>query len=250
MRLEATRSAFTSISPLGKAFEDARQWAESFDHYARRECTCACAGHRTDREDVATEVTRSIDLFDRHFFAARAGVRRSGARSDLHHRHAARRIDPDRTDIVEPPADRRHLGTARHSATRARPRRGSLARRSGHLPCRHRRRCRPRPLPTSAGNISRRLRIVARPAGRSSSTSCPNNWLHIGFIHLILPNARIVDARREPMACCFSNFKQHFARGQNFAYSLADLGSYYRDYVRLTDAFRRGTARPDPPRAA
>jgi hypothetical protein len=50
---------------------------------------------------------------------------------------------------------------------------------------------------------------------------------------LILPNAKIIDARRHPLACCFSNFKQHFARGQAFSYDLADLGSYYADYVGL-----------------
>lgn len=61
----------------------------------------------------------------------------------------------------------------------------------------------------------------------------PNNWLHTAFIHLILPNARIIDARRHPLGCCFSNFKQHFARGQAFSYSLSDLGRYYADYVRL-----------------
>jgi hypothetical protein len=63
----------------------------------------------------------------------------------------------------------------------------------------------------------------------------PNNWLHVGLIHLILPNARIIDARRHPLSCCFSNFKQHFARGQHFAYDLADLGRYYRSYVTLLD---------------
>lgn len=61
----------------------------------------------------------------------------------------------------------------------------------------------------------------------------PNNWAHIGLILLALPNATIIDARRHPMACCFSNFKQHFARGQGFSYDLADMGAYYRDYVRL-----------------
>jgi tetratricopeptide (TPR) repeat protein len=61
----------------------------------------------------------------------------------------------------------------------------------------------------------------------------PNNWLYIGLIHLILPNAKIIDARRHPLGCCFSAFKQHFARGQNFSYDLADLGRYYRDYVDL-----------------
>jgi len=65
----------------------------------------------------------------------------------------------------------------------------------------------------------------------------PNNWLYAGFIHLILPNAKIIDARRSPLACCFSNFKQHYARGQEFAYNLTDLGQYYRDYIRLMRHF-------------
>jgi hypothetical protein len=63
----------------------------------------------------------------------------------------------------------------------------------------------------------------------------PNNFRHIGLIHLILPNARIIDARRHPMAGCFSCFKQLFARGQTFTYDLKDLGRYYRDYVSLMD---------------
>ena len=60
----------------------------------------------------------------------------------------------------------------------------------------------------------------------------PNNWAHAAFIRLILPNAKIIDARRHPLGCCFSNFKQHFARGQAFSYSLDDMGRYYADYVR------------------
>jgi tetratricopeptide (TPR) repeat protein len=58
----------------------------------------------------------------------------------------------------------------------------------------------------------------------------PNNFRHIGLIHLILPNAKIIDARREPMACCFSNFKQLFASGQEFTYSIEDIARYYRMY--------------------
>ena len=61
----------------------------------------------------------------------------------------------------------------------------------------------------------------------------PNNFRHIGLIHLILPNAKIIDARRDPMACCFSNFKQLFASGQEFTYGLSDIGRYYRSYVEL-----------------
>ena len=61
----------------------------------------------------------------------------------------------------------------------------------------------------------------------------PNNWLFVPFIHLILPNAKIIDARRHPIGCCFSNFRQHFAHGQPFTYDLEHVGRYYADYVRL-----------------
>ena len=71
----------------------------------------------------------------------------------------------------------------------------------------------------------------------------PNNFRHIGLIHLMLPNARIIDARREPMACCFSNFKQLFASGQEFTYSIEDIARYYRIYVRAHAALGYGAAR-------
>jgi tetratricopeptide (TPR) repeat protein len=61
----------------------------------------------------------------------------------------------------------------------------------------------------------------------------PNNFRHVGLIHLMLPNAKIIDARREPMACCFGNFKQLFASGQEFAYSVEDIARYYRTYMEL-----------------
>ena len=63
----------------------------------------------------------------------------------------------------------------------------------------------------------------------------PNNFRHIGLIHLIMPNAKIIDARRYPLDCCFSMFKQLFAQGQEFSYGLAEAGSYYRNYVNLMD---------------
>jgi hypothetical protein len=65
----------------------------------------------------------------------------------------------------------------------------------------------------------------------------PNNFAHVGMIQLILPNARIIDARRHPLGCGFSCFKQHFARGQTFSYDLDELGRYYRDYVELMAHF-------------
>jgi predicted Zn-dependent protease len=61
----------------------------------------------------------------------------------------------------------------------------------------------------------------------------PNNFRHVGLIHLMLPNAKIIDARREPMACCFGNLKQLFAHGQEFTYSVEDIARYYRTYLEL-----------------
>ena len=75
---------------------------------------------------------------------------------------------------------------------------------------------------------------IYRRAGRPHFIDkMPNNFRHVGLIHLLLPNARIVDVRREPLACCVSNFKQLFAGGQDFTYSLEDLGRYYRTYLEL-----------------
>ena len=74
----------------------------------------------------------------------------------------------------------------------------------------------------------------------------PNHSRHIGLIHLILPNAKIIDARRNPMACCFSNFKQLFAAGQEFTYSIEDISRYYASYLQVMkhwDDVLRGAAR-------
>ena len=76
-------------------------------------------------------------------------------------------------------------------------------------------------------------RIQRKTAAPFFIDKMPNNFMHVGLIHLILPNARIIDARRHPLACCFSGYKQHFARGQAFTYRLDDIGRYYRDYVEL-----------------
>jgi tetratricopeptide (TPR) repeat protein len=67
----------------------------------------------------------------------------------------------------------------------------------------------------------------------------PNNFRHVGLIHLILPHAKIIDARREPMACCFSNLKQLFANGQEFTYSFDDIARYYRTYLELMAHWNR-----------
>ena len=76
-----------------------------------------------------------------------------------------------------------------------------------------------------------RTRVYRRTDRPFFIDKMPNNWMHTGLIRLLLPNARIIDARRHPMGCCLSAWKQHFARGQGFSYDLADVGRYYRDYV-------------------
>ncbi len=76
---------------------------------------------------------------------------------------------------------------------------------------------------------------IQRGDGAFFIDKMPNNFLHVGLIHLILPNAKIIDARRHPMAACFSGFTQLFARGQRFTYGLTNIGSYYRDYVAVMD---------------
>jgi tetratricopeptide (TPR) repeat protein len=82
-----------------------------------------------------------------------------------------------------------------------------------------------------------RTRIHRKTAAPFFIDKTPNNFAHIGLIELMLPKAKIIDARRHPMGCCFSAFKQHFAAGQPFTYSLDDLGRYYRDYVELMAHF-------------
>lgn len=78
-----------------------------------------------------------------------------------------------------------------------------------------------------------RTRVQRKTARPFFIDKLPNNFQNIALILLALPNARVIDARRHPLACCFSNYKQHFARGQTFSYSLEDLGRYYSDYVAL-----------------
>ena len=67
----------------------------------------------------------------------------------------------------------------------------------------------------------------------------PENFRHVGLIHLMLPNARIIDARRHPLGCCFSIFRQDFESDYAFGYELTDLGRYYHDYVELMAHYDR-----------
>jgi Flp pilus assembly protein TadD len=218
---------------LGKALEDRKAHAESFAHYAAGNALrLARVPYRAD--DTSLRVQRAKAVYTREFFAARAGcgdpapdpifivgLPRSGSTllEQILSSHSAVEGTMELPEIIAMTRDLR---------------RGAEAGRSYHealaeLP--------PERFAELGAQYLERTR-VQRKAGRPFFIDkMPNNFLHLGLIHLMLPNAKIVDARRHPMACCFSGFKQHFARGQNFSYGLDDLGRYYRDYVELMAHF-------------
>ena len=90
----------------------------------------------------------------------------------------------------------------------------------------------PKRLAELGAEFIERTRIQRKTSKPFFIDKLPNNWVYTGLIHLILPNAKIIDARRHPLDCCFSNFRQHFAKGQAFSYDLAHMGEYYAEYVR------------------
>ena len=208
---------------LGKAEEDAGAYAASFAYYSD-----ANRGRRAlvgyDADELRRSVDRQIGLFTPEFFAARQGW---GASSD------------EPIFIVSLPRSGSTLVEqilASHSqveGTAELPDIAALAVRVGANVA---------SLDADAARALgeeylERTRIQRKTDRRRFVDKMPNNWAHVGFIKLILPNATIIDARRHPLACCFSNFKQHFAKGQTFTYDLTDIGRYYADYVRLMDHF-------------
>jgi tetratricopeptide (TPR) repeat protein len=231
----STEDRFHFHFALGKALEDASDYARSFEHYVE--------GNRLrrsvidyDPEDLSDRVRRSKALFTPAFFAERAGC---GAQA------------PDPIFIVGLPRSGSTLIEqilSSHSAvegTMELPDIDTIARQLGGRKRRSEASAYPDVLGTLGADELRALgeryleqtRIQRRSAAPCFIDKMPNNWEHAGLIHLILPNAKIIDARRHPMSCCFSVFKQHFARGQRFSYSLEDVGRYYRDYVDLMAHF-------------
>ncbi|MBL6938471.1 MAG: sulfotransferase [Alphaproteobacteria bacterium] len=220
---------------LGKAMEDARDYAAAFAHYA--------AGNKLrrasvvyDPEETSDHVRRSKATFTRAFFSAREGWGNPA---------------PDPIFIVGLPRAGSTLLEqilATHSqveGTMELPDVIAIARRlSGR-----RTRAQASAYPENLVELSRddlhalgqeyldRTRIQRKLGRPFFIDKMPNNFAHTGLIHLILPNSRIVDARRHPMGCCFSAYKQHFARGQAFSYDLGDVGRYYADYVSLMRHF-------------
>jgi tetratricopeptide (TPR) repeat protein len=216
---------------LGKSLEDAGSYAESFQHYElgnklRR------AGAPYDADETSALTRRSMQTFTPGFFTERAGA-------------GCRAADP--IFIVGLPRSGSTLVEqilSSHSTiegTMELPDILAIARRLGGKKRKASKSDYPEIVATLTQDELRQLgeeyierARVQRKLGRPFFVDkMPNNFQHIGLIHAILPNARIVDARRHPLGCCLSNFKQHFARGQNFSYGLTDLGRYYHDYVRL-----------------
>jgi tetratricopeptide (TPR) repeat protein len=220
---------------LGKALEDKGEAEASFGHYAE--------GNRLRRslldysaEDTSRHVERAIALYTTDFFSARTAL---GCPA------------PDPIFIVGMPRAGSTLVEqilASHPAiegTAELPDIPSIARRLDERTARAEASHYPECL---AGFGDDRLKALGEEYLERASIQrvtdrpffidkLPNNWLHVGLIRLILPNARVIDARRHPLSCGFSNFKQHYARGQRFSYDLADIGSYYRDYVTLMRHF-------------
>jgi tetratricopeptide (TPR) repeat protein len=220
---------------LGKALEDRGDYGASFEHYA--------AGARLrraetpyDANETTAMVRRSKALFTAPFFAARAGA---GAGAE------------DPIFIVGLPRSGSTLIEqilASHSAvegTMELPEIGLLARRLDAAASEAGAVRYPEGLAgldaaalTALGESFIDATRLYRKSGKPFFIDkMPNNFSHIGLIQLILPKAKIIDARRHPLGSCFSAFKQHFAQGQNFSYDLTDLGRYYRDYVELMAHF-------------
>ena len=207
---------------LGKALHDLGRGEEAFAHYAagnalRREY------HPFNGRPSTRLVDRSIELFTPRRPEAPGGMRRAGP--DLHRRHAARRIDAWSSRSCRRTARSKGTSELPDMPAIARGRAANIRRPPSDLSADERR--------AAGRGISRRSRVQRRTDRPFFIDKLPNNWMFVPFIHLVLPNAKIIDARRHPLGCCMSNFRQHFARGQDFTYDLADLGRYYSDYVRL-----------------
>ncbi len=219
---------------LGKAFEDAKDWPQSFGHYA--------AGNALRREALDFDGAKFSDqmrsaaaLLTPAFFAERReggcpapdpifilGMPRAGSTLieqilSSHPMIEGTQELPDIAYLAE-----RVMGRTQNDIN------GNYETNLAALSPEERR--------AMGEEYLDRTRIHRKSGKPHFIDKMPNNWRHIGLMQLILPNAKIIDARRHPMDCGFSNFKQHYARGQGFSYSLGDIGRYYADYVGFMQA--------------
>jgi tetratricopeptide (TPR) repeat protein len=220
---------------LGKALEDEASYEESFTHYAKGN-GIRRKSHPYSADENSSFVRRSQALFTREFFAERAGcgaqagdpifilgLPRSGS-TLLEQILASHSLVEGTMELPDIPQIAREL-----AAGNGRGDEGTFFQAVAALTSAE--------LRTLGERYLDGTRVLRKSAAPFFIDKMPNNCLYVGLIHLILPNARIIDARRHALACCFSCFKQHFARGQNFTYGLEDLGRYYRDYVELMAHF-------------
>jgi tetratricopeptide (TPR) repeat protein len=219
---------------LGKALEDRGKHAESFRHYQQGNALRR-AQVQYDPQRIREHVAGAKALFSREFLDARTGCGTSAADpifivglpragSTLIEQILASHSQVEGTmELPDVPALAQTI-SARVGADAARYPQALAGLSPGQL----------RGL---GEEYLERTRIQRKSGKPRFIDKLPNNFLHTGFIHLMLPNACIIDARRHPLGCGFSNFKQHFARGQNFTYDLAELGTYYRSYVELMAHF-------------
>ena len=217
---------------LGKACEDDGQFAEAFEHYARgNEIQHSLRAY--DPAETTAFVRRAKALFTPAFFAERAGWGDSA---------------PDPIFIVGLPRSGSTLVDqilASHPAIEGTRELQDIQVIADWIAATGPGSAYPDPLASLPREVCARLgrdylawAKPLRKLGRPRFTDkAPWNFRHIGLIQLILPNARIVDVRRHPLACCVSAFKQHFSQGWDFSYDLGDLGRYYADYVALMAHF-------------
>lgn len=218
----ASEDRFHLDFALGKALEDRGEAAASFAHYA-----AGNALRRTELDYDADETTRFVDrlieIATPEFFAARAG---QGC--DAGDPVFVLGMPRAGSTLVEQILSSHSL----IEGTSELPDIPALARREEDYPL-SLPRLSAEQLRNRGEEFLRRTRIQRKTQRPLFIDKLPNNWVHAVFIRLILPGAKIIDARRHPLGCCWSNFKQHFAKGQAFSYDLADMGRYYADYVRL-----------------
>ena len=206
---------------LGKAMHDLRRSDEAFAHYAQANAL-RLKTHPYRPGEISRTVNRSVAMFTAQAFAERSG----GCEA------------PDPIFVVGMPRAGSTLveqilsSHSKVEGTSELPDIPALWRKAGSSP--------ERVLKLSKDErrelgeeYLKRTSVQRRTDRPFFVDKLPNNWLFVPFIHLILPNAKIIDARRHPLACCLSNFRQHFARGQDFTYDLEHVGRYYSDYVRL-----------------
>ncbi len=220
---------------LGKALEDREQFEESFQYYARgnalKRAELSYSAEATERNLLLREEVMSAQFLARRrgegcpsadpIFIV--GLPRSG--STLIEQILASHSQVDGTlELPEIPRLVKQFRTRRPEEP---PRYPAIL---GELSAQELRRL---------GEIYLEETRVYRQRAPFFIDKLPANFQEVGFIHLILPNAKIIDARRDALACCFSNYQQLYASGQDFSYDLSEMGRYYRGYVRLMDHWDR-----------